>query len=268
MTTPNLAKIEQVDLREAWPNEARDFTPWLAENIAQLGEALGMEIEVQQTEAPVGGYLLDILAINTVSNRPVIIENQLEITDHNHLGQLLTYAASFDAEAIVWVSRNFREEHRQALDWLNSRTDEDTRFFAVVVELLRIGHSSLAPNFDVVAAPNEWGKKAAVSRRPLTLAHRWAIRFGQNISRNGNLEQLVQECASVSVEHRTGVTMTSGRIADCFLFSDDSRLAFSDDGHNGLPARAWTYQRRVTVAQHPNSNQTADPEHDELDAVC
>ena len=159
MTTPNLAKIERVDLREAWPNEARDFTPWLAENIAELGEALGMDLELQQTEAAVGGYSLDVLATDLNQDRPVIIENQLEATNHAHLGQLLTYAAGYDANVIVWLTREFRDEHRQALDWLNQRTGEDTQFFGVVVELWRIGDSLPAPHFKAVATPNEWGKK-------------------------------------------------------------------------------------------------------------
>ena len=156
MTTPNLAKIERVDLREAWPNEARDFTPWLAENIAELGEALGMDLELQEREAAVGGYSLDVLATDLNQNRPVIIENQLETTNHTHLGQLLTYAAGYDANVIVWLTREFRDEHRQALDWLNQRTGEDTQFFGVVVELLRIGNSPYAPYFKLVATPNKW----------------------------------------------------------------------------------------------------------------
>lgn len=126
MTTPNLAKIERVDLREAWPNEARDFTPWLAENIAELGVALGMDLELQETEASVGGYSLDVLASDLNDDRTVIIENQLEATNHTHLGQLLTYAAGYDANVIVWLTREFRDEHRAALEWLNQRTDEQT----------------------------------------------------------------------------------------------------------------------------------------------
>ena len=161
MTTPNLAKIEMVDLREAWPNEARDFTPWLAENIAELGEALGMDLELQGTEAAVGGYSLDVLATDLNQNRPVIIENQLETTDHDHLGKLLTYAAGHDANVIVWLSKDFRDEHRAALDWLNQRTGEDTQFFGVVVELLRIDDSRLAPQFRTVSNPNGWRKEAA-----------------------------------------------------------------------------------------------------------
>ena len=165
MTTPNLAKIERVDLREAWPNEARDFTPWLAENIAELGEALGMDLELQDTEAAVGGYSLDVLATDLNQNRPVIIENQLETTNHDHLGKLLTYAAGYDANVIVWLTRDFRDEHRQALDWLNRRTDKDTEFFGVVVELLKIDGSRPAPQFRTVATPNDWRQETDASIR-------------------------------------------------------------------------------------------------------
>ena len=165
MTTPNLAKIQRGDLREAWPNEALHFTPWLAKNISELGEALGMVLELRETEAAVGGYSLDVLATDLNQNRPVIIENQLEATNHAHLGQLLTYAAGYDANVIVWLTREFRDEHRQALDWLNQRTGDDTEFFGVVVELFKIGNSPLAPHFKVVATPNEWRKSRVLSKQ-------------------------------------------------------------------------------------------------------
>ena len=125
-----LAKIEKVDLRAVWPDEADDFTLWLQDNIDQLGAALGMDIEVQEREAAVGRFSLDLLAQDG-NGRPVIIENQLEATDHDHLGKLLTYAGGHDAEVIVWIAKEFRDEHRAALDFLNSRTGEDTEFFGV-----------------------------------------------------------------------------------------------------------------------------------------
>lgn len=163
MAEQPLSSIERVDLRTAWPNEAADFTPWLAENISALGNALGMDLELQEREAAVGGYSLDILATDVNRNRLVVIENQLESTDHDHLGKLLTYAAGFDANVVVWLTREFRDEHRQALDWLNQRTGTDTQFFGVVVELWQIDDSRPAPYFNLVATPNDW-RKESVSR--------------------------------------------------------------------------------------------------------
>ena len=171
MTTPNLAKIERIaDLRATWPNEALHFTPWLADNIGELGAALGMDLELQEREAAVGSYSLDILATDLNSRRRVIIENQLENTDHTHLGQLLTYAAGFDASVIVWVTRDFRDEHRQALNWLNQRTNENTEFFGVVVELWSIGDSLPAPHFNLVAVPNGWRKETVAQANHQTVA--------------------------------------------------------------------------------------------------
>lgn len=149
-----LGRLEQVDLREAWPNEAINFTPWLAENIDHLGDALGLDLEVREQEAAVGPFSLDLLVHDVNGDRPVVIENQLDATDHDHLGKLLTYAAGYDAHVVIWIGKTFREEHRAALDWLNSRTGESTSFFGVVVEVWRISSSTAAPHFSVVASPN------------------------------------------------------------------------------------------------------------------
>lgn len=160
MTSDRLGRLTPVDLRTIWESEASAFTPWLAseENLKILGEALGMELELEAQEKDVGPFRADILCKNIRDDQWVLVENQLERTDHTHLGQLLTYAAGLKAVTIVWIARQFTEEHRATLDWLNEITEESYSFFGVEVELWQIGNSAPAPKFNVVSKPNDWSR--------------------------------------------------------------------------------------------------------------
>lgn len=154
----NLRRLEPVDLRVIWESESGDFTPWLAkeENLELLGEAIGIDLELESREKNVGPFRADILCKDTATNGWVLIENQLESTDHNHLGQLLTYAAGLKATTVVWIAKNFTDEHRAALDWLNDLLGDSVNFFGIEIELWRIAGSPIAPRFNIVCQPNEW----------------------------------------------------------------------------------------------------------------
>jgi hypothetical protein len=156
----SLGVVQAVDIRTVWGSESNDFTPWLAEraNIALLAETVGLDLEVQGQEQRVGAFRADLLCKDVASNTRVLIENQLERSDHSHLGQLLTYASGLDAATIVWISPKFCDEHRAALDWLNRITDERFNFFAVQLEVWSISGSLPAPKFSMIAAPNGWSR--------------------------------------------------------------------------------------------------------------
>ncbi len=160
MSVVSLGRLEKVDVRDVWTHEAGDFTPWLAsdENLALLGDTIGIDLELEAQEQSVGPFRADILCKDTVNDTWVLIENQLAPTDHSHLGQLLTYAAGLHAVTIVWIADRFTDQHRAALDWLNTITAEGVNFFGLEIEAWRIGSSDPAPKFNIVSQPNDWSK--------------------------------------------------------------------------------------------------------------
>ena len=177
MTVRQLAKLERVDLRKAWESEPADFTPWLAkeENLALLGETLGMTLVLEAQEKDVGPFRADILCKEPQTDQWVLIENQLEQTDHLHLGQIITYAAGLNAVTVIWIAARLTEEHRAALDWLNEITSEGTNFFGVEVELYRIADSPIAPPFQPRQQAQCLVKARSQGRRRGTAVGRGAV---------------------------------------------------------------------------------------------
>lgn len=156
----NLGTLKEItDLRSIWPHEALNFTPWVAENIDLLADAVGLDITVDETESSVGDFNVDIYASETGTDRKIIIENQLEDTDHDHLGKLITYASGKGADVVIWVVKHAREEHKAAVEWLNNHTDDKIGFFLCEIKLFQIGDSQIAPAFTVVERPNDWTKE-------------------------------------------------------------------------------------------------------------
>lgn len=164
-----LGRLERVDLRNIWLSEATEFTPWLAQadNLSVLADAVGIELELEAQERNVGPFRADILCKDVETGQWVLIENQLERTDHTHLGQLLTYASGLQAVTIIWIAAKFTEQHRATLDWLNEITDDRFNFFGLEVELWRIGESLAAPKFNVVSKPNDWTRDVNVAARAI-----------------------------------------------------------------------------------------------------
>ena len=192
----SFSRLEYLDLREAWPHEAHNFTPWLAENLDQLSEAVGIPLEVEGTEVSVEAFSADILARNSMNDSLVLIENQLEGSDHTHLGQIMTYLAGLEAKTIIWVAKDFREPHLAALSWLNDHTGEQFSFFAVKIKVAKISNSPLAPLFDVVERPNNWERSVHAKTSTRTI--------------NSKLSQNRHEFWTAYVNHVPGESGRSG----------------------------------------------------------
>lgn len=180
-----LNKLKKIDLRKAWTNEAFDFTRWLAqeENMAILSEEIGIEMATIQTEANVGKFSVDILAEEESTGRKIVIENQLEMTNHDHLGKIVTYASGIDAQIVIWIVKEVRDEHKRAIDWLNEHTGEDINFFAIKMELWQIGDSDYAPKFQIISKPNEWAKvvKQSAAKGQLTETKTLQLEFWNSL---------------------------------------------------------------------------------------
>ncbi len=161
----DLGNLKKIDPRDKWPNESSNFTPWLADYLDDLGNTLGLELEFENTEVAVGPYLADILAKDSGTNKYVVIENQLEKTNHDHLGKCITYASVLDASAMIWIATDFTDEHKKALDWLNDHTSDDISFYGVTLELWQIDDSKPAVRFNVTSKPAGIVRQTTVTKR-------------------------------------------------------------------------------------------------------
>ena len=183
-----LSKIKEISPRTYWHNEATDFTPWLAEeeNLAELSEAIYLDLELESREERIDGGRADLLCVDAVTKKKVIIENQLERTDPDHLGRILSYAAALNANTIIWIATEFDEQYRATIDWLNRVTDEDFNFFGIEIHLIQIGGSDYAPQFKVVVKPNGWQKRIKATSNQdvgeLTDTKKAQLKFWQNFS--------------------------------------------------------------------------------------
>lgn len=158
---PTIGKLQRVELRDVWPHEEYDFSAWLAEeeNLKFLSDSIGIDISLIEKESKIGGYSADIFAEEEDTGKKIIIENQLEDTNHDHLGKIITYASGKDASYVIWIVKHARDEHRRAIEWLNEHTDSEIRFFLLEIELWKIGDSVAAPKFNIVEQPNDWAKE-------------------------------------------------------------------------------------------------------------
>ena len=157
-----LGRLTEVNVRELWPHEQYDFSNWLAkdENIELLGETVGLTLTEVDKEVYVGAYRCDLVVKDETTGIKVIIENQLESSDNNHLGQIITYASGLDASVIIWIVKEAREEHKSAIEWLNNNTNKDLGFFLIELHAYKIGDSLAAPKFEIVEKPNDFIKNS------------------------------------------------------------------------------------------------------------
>lgn len=166
-----LGKLQEIDIKKVWQHEQYDFSQWLAneENIQELGNTLNLSLTDVETEKFVGKYRCDILCKDEITGKVVLIENQLEPTDHDHLGKIITYASGLDASVVVWIVSSARQEHASAIEWLNKHTDDDLAFFLIEVHAYKIGTSEPAPQFKIIEQPNDFVKTVKTIAKNSTL---------------------------------------------------------------------------------------------------
>lgn len=226
----DLGEIKKIVAKSVWAHEEIDFTPWLAreENIARLGKQIGLELQVERVEVPVGPYWADILA-RELQGGYVVIENQFGKTDHDHLGKVLTYAATLGASAVVWIAERFTDEHRKAIEWLNEHTSTDLNLYAVEVELWQIDASKPAVRFNVLSKPTDIARQANVAKStgPLSDARKLQLEFWTEFSKKLLERKVLQTTQTPQAQYWFNVPLGKANI---YL----SNIANTADGRIGV----------------------------------
>src|SRR4030042_1550175 len=250
--TPSIGKIEKVNLREIWKHEASDFSRWLASNIDYLNEVINMDIAVQTVEGNVGPYRVYIYGEDSSGNK-VIIENQLEKTDHSHLGQILTYLVNLDANIAIWITASPVEEHRQVIEWLNETTPDNMCFYLIKVEGIRIeGQPSVAPLFTVVEGPTEERKKIGAEKKEYAKRHTVRQKFWAQLIEAMNQKTQLFQNVSPSTDAWIGIGMGVGGMS-------------LNLGATGDYARAEIYINRGTIERNKETFDALFKQKDELE---
>jgi hypothetical protein len=181
-----VGKMEKVPLREVWKNEAKDFSSWLFDNLEVLGDEIDLRLSPVEKERDVGSFAADIVAEDD-SGQKVLIENQLEKTDHDHLGKILTYVANLDVKTAIWISSNPRAEHQKVIDWLNE-TSVGTAFYLLKVDAYKIGDSEPAPKFTIVAGPSEKAEVVGEEKKEFAERHKKRLHFWKTLLERSKLK--------------------------------------------------------------------------------
>lgn len=215
-----IGKLKKVPLREIWKNEARDFTTWLSENIDTLNESMEMNLSVISREKLVGDFSLDLIAEDD-DGQITIIENQLEKTDHDHLGKVITYLTNLEAKTAIWISSNPRDEHIKAVNWLNEYTPEDIAFYLLKIEAVRIGDSAPAPLFSVVAEPTEMSKEIGKEKKEYAERHHLRKEFWTQLLEKAKSKTNLHSNLSPSIYHWIGTGAGKSGITLNYIITND-----------------------------------------------
>ncbi|MEM5793247.1 MAG: DUF4268 domain-containing protein [Candidatus Aenigmatarchaeota archaeon] len=227
MIKQNLGKIKTIELRDVFSKEDKDFTPWLNDNLAILGEKLNLDIIDSNIEENVGNFNCDIIAKDSDSNKTIVIENQFGSTNHDHLGKILTYASGKNASIVIWIAEKFREEHKKALEWLNENVDPESglSFFGIEIKLIKIENSPPAPDFSIVVKPNDWERSIKISSQAISESSKKYLDFYTKLA--DEYSKINPKWRKVKAQPQSWLSFGAGRsgLGFAWAFKSNNRIS-------------------------------------------